>query len=186
MVKEGKEMQLVKLIQRVIDPYRDGLVLRETEDGFITNGHWAVKKELMEPSQYSSYVRGVIPLTVRSALEKMFKKDEEEEVERNVAFYDDFHYYAERIEVISRRKLRFYILDVPVLFRKVMVLKNYVDFIEALTNSMYGSEVKRRLYYVEILKKDGVKEWETYFVWYREDGGNDDVIAVCMGCACSD
>jgi len=190
MDKRLKGAGLVKFFQRAIDPYWNRLVLRETGDGFVTNRHWAVKKELMKPLQYQSYARGVIPVTVCGVLEEIFKKNEEEEVERNVAVYDEFEYYAVRTEVVNRKKLKFYVLDVPVLFRKVVVLKNYVDFIEALVSgSMQGSEVKRRrLYYVEVLKKDGVKEWEAYFVWYGKgkDGGDDVVVAVCTGCICSD
>jgi len=183
MVKEGREVQLMRLFERAIDPYGFGLVLMETEDGFITNEHWAVKKELMEPLQCQQYVRGVAPFKVHAILEEIFKKNEEKEVERNVAVYDNFLYYAVREEVVNHRRLAFYVLDIPVLFRKVVMLKNYADFIDAMIGGMQGNEVKRKLYYVGMLKKDGDEEVRPYFVWY---GKGDDVVAICMGRLCSD
>jgi len=180
MVKDGKGMQLMKLFKKAIDPYRFGLVLKETEDGFVTNEHWAVRKELMKSLQYQSYVAGVVPVKVCSILEEMFEKNEEEEVERNVAVYEDFEYFAVREEVVNHRRLAFYVLDVPVLFKKVVVLKDYADFIEVVVGSVQGNEVKRKLYYVGVLKKDGDEEVRPYFLWYR----GDDVVAICMGCLC--
>jgi hypothetical protein len=177
-----KDAGLMKLFQSAIDPYKYGLVLRETEDGFVSNGHWAIKKALLEPLQYHSYVKDVVSFTVSAELEELFRRNEEEEVERNVAVYEDFCYYAEREEVVGRRKLKFYILDVPVLFRKVMILKTYADFIEEVVSGVQGSEVKRKLYYVEKVKRNGNKEVRPYFVLYK----NGDVIAVYIGCICHD
>jgi hypothetical protein len=177
-----KDAVLMKLFQQAIDPYRKGLVLRETEDGFVSNGHWAIKKELLEPLQYSQYVGEVIPFTVRGVLEEIFEKKGGEEVEKNVAVYEGFQYYAERIEMVGGKKLKFYILDIPVLFKKVEALKNYIDFIEAVVSGVQGSEVKRKLYYVEVVKKNGNKEVRPYFVWYS----GDEVVAVYIGCICHD
>ncbi len=185
MVEEAK---LMRLFQGAIDPYRIGRVLKETEDGFITNGHWGVRKELLECFEYSQYIRGMVSSKVNDLLEGVFRKREGEEVERNVAIYDDFQWYAVRTEVINRRKLAFYVLDVDVLFKKVLVLKSYVDFIEALVSgSIRVGKVRRRVYYVEVLRKNGSRKVESYFVWYvKGSEGEDKVIAVCMGCICSE
>jgi hypothetical protein len=183
---ELKDQKLMKLFLRAIDPYGERLLLKETEDGFITNGHWAVKKELMEPFQYQSYVRGVLHATVHSVVEDILRKDEERAVEKNVAVYDDFEYYAVRTEVVNGRKLNFYVLDVPVLFKKVLALKKYVDFIDAAVGGISGGGFKRRLYYVEVLKKAGNKEVRPYFVWYQVNGEDNDVVAICTGYSGSD
>jgi hypothetical protein len=179
---ELKDPKLMKLFLRAIDPY-GGLKLWETEDGFITNEHWAVRKEFIEPLQYRSYVRGRKSEMMCNVLERILKGDEERNVERNVAVYNDFDYYAVRTRVVDGRKLLFYVLDIPVLFKKVLVLTKYVDFLEAIVSSMC-SEARRKLYYIEVLKGNGIKELEAYFVWYRVNEDNveeNDIVAVCAG-----
>jgi len=172
-------MQVMKLFQRAIDPY-GGLKLWETEDGFITNEHWAVRKELMELIQYQSYVRGKKSVMVRSVIEEILKKDEEGVVEKNIAVYDDFEYYAVRTEVVNGRKLDFYVLDISVLFKKVLALKKYMDFIDMIVGSALGG-FKRRLYYEEVLKRNANKEVRPYFMWYQLNGEDCDVVAICTG-----
>jgi hypothetical protein len=161
---EIKDPKLMKLFLRAIDPY-GGLKLWETEDGFITNEHWAVRKELMELVQYQGYVRGKKSVMVRSVIGEILKKDEEGAVEKNIAVYDSFEYYAVRTEVVNGRRLDFYVLDIPVLFQRVLALKKYMDFIDMLVGSVLGG-FKRRLYYEEVLKKNAKKEVRPYFMWY--------------------
>jgi hypothetical protein len=190
MGKRSDDAKLMKPFREVIDPCKCGKVLWETEDGFVTNGQWAIKKELLELFQFQSYVKGVTPFRVQWVLEEIFGKKGKEDVEKNVAVYEGFRYYVEREEIVGRRKLRFYILEklkfyivnVPVLFRKAMILKTYADFIEAVVGSVYSSEVKRKLYYVQKVKKNGNREVSPYFVWYK----NEDVVALCVGCICYD
>jgi hypothetical protein len=184
MGKGVKVEGLVKLFERVIDPYGEGLWLAETVDGFIGNGHWAVRKELLEPLRgyYEQYVKAKSSMSIKGIVENARRGYEEFGMDVDVVVYDGFDYYAVRtVEDWRKRKLKFYVLDIYELFRKVLLLKDYADFIEGVIGDSYvwrGYDLVRRVYYT---RWDEGRKVMVFFVWYWVKGGEEEVVALCTG-----
>jgi hypothetical protein len=184
MGKGAKVEELVKLFKRVIDPYGEGLWLAETVDEFIGNGHWAVRKELLESLRgfYEQYIKGKSSTSIKEIVENARRKYEGFGVDVDVVVYDGFDYYAVRtVEDWRKKKLKFYVLNICELFGKVLLLKDYADFIDSVIGDSYvwrGYDLVKRVYYT---RWDEGRKVVVFFVWYWVKEDEEDVVALCTG-----
>jgi hypothetical protein len=184
MGKGVKVEGLVKLFQKVIDPYGDGMWLAETVDGFIGNGHWAVRKDLLETLKgyYESHIKAKSSTSIKGIVESACRKYEDFGVDVDVVVYEGFDYYAVRtVEDWRKKKLNFYVLNICELFGKVLLLKDYADFIDNVIGDSYvwrGYNLVRRVYYT---RWDEGRKVIVFFVWYWVKGDKEEVVALCTG-----
>jgi hypothetical protein len=146
--------KLIKLFQKAKNPY-----IVETSDGYISNTYWAIKKEYLEPLKEVIKPETKIDAFLLQLLSNKFESD------KSIKKFVNFDYYAVRQEF----KVSFYVLDIPELFQKIEINKNYADFIEAVLteNGFYFNSGERRLYYDEVWR-------DAYFVWFKNN-----IIAIC-------
>jgi len=162
----------IKLFQQAIDPSLCDHDVYETNDGYITNGIWAVRKEFLKSIPYQEYLSSKrYYVNFLDYVKNLLKK--------SVKVYHDFDYYAVRTETfeifeITKTK-QIYILDIPELFKKVGITRAYADFIEGV---VYCS--LRKLYIIEFVGVLNKKLNEAYFVWL-DANDRTQINALCAG-----
>jgi hypothetical protein len=159
----------INLFKKAVEPFKRRYFLQETKDGFLFQGHWAIRKELLEGIPYQErLISKTSDIDCSDILQKEFEK--------SVKVYENFDYYAVRTETISNNKKgQIYILDIPELFKKIGILKAYADFIEGVV----GDSV-RKLYITEgVNELNNQKETRAYFVWFDAN----DRTKINAGCA---
>jgi hypothetical protein len=171
----AKKKILERLFIEAIDPCREGNELYETKDGYITNGFWAVKKELLEQNSlpYEKYLKAcVLNWTVTG------------EINDNIMKFDPEIYYCSNIRFAYKKvglngKIKVvYINNIKEAFNKVAILKEYADFLTTLCR-----KYRIDLYWLE--RK--VLEPRGYFVWCEErwcgekGGLQKEIAAICCG-----
>jgi len=148
-----------KLFLKAIDPWGKYPRLYETNDGFITNDNWAVKKEVFDRSNlpYRDYVINKLKnRTIRALYNEIV--DFRLEVFKDIQFS-----LPKRVRVEGKTKTVYY-FDSEEL-RGILVLKIYADFLCALCRSNPTL----------IITKDSLGKY-AYFAWYE-----DTLIALCAG-----
>jgi len=146
--------KLIKLFQKAKAPF-----IIETEDGYLSNTQWAIKKEYLELLKEIIKPKSKSDAFLLRVLMNKFESD------KSIKKIENFYYYA----IKQEGKSSFYVLDIPELFKKVEINKNYADFIEAILNinGFYHNSWKRILYLDTVWK-------DAYFVWFKNN-----IIAIC-------
>jgi len=149
-----------KLFLRSINPWSKYPRLYETEDEFITNNNWAVRKEILE--RYNLPYRDYV---INKWENRTIRALYNEIVDFRLGVPKDIQFSLTKKVRVDRKTKTVYYFDSDEI-RGILVLKIYADFLCALCRS------NPKLYMV----KD---EWRmrAYFVWFEEDN----LIALCAG-----
>jgi hypothetical protein len=164
----------IELFKKAIDRSLCDHDVYETNDGYITNGIWAVRKEFLRSIPYQEYLSPKYKsynINCLDYVKNLLKK--------SVKVYHDFDYYAVRTETFeifeTTKTKQIYILDIPELFKKVGISKVYADFIEGVVCCSL-----RKLYIIEFVDVLNKKANEAHFVWF-DANDRSQINAVCAG-----
>jgi hypothetical protein len=178
-----------KIGKRLFNKVVNGKPLLISEDGFLSNGYWAVRKELVEAildkdvnlsiaREVSSLVNLLIvePFTEQ---EWVLNKNVIERIERQFHFYDN-------VKLIETDKFYMLLDNIDENIKvKCGINKLYYDFIQRVVGSK-GLMKVYAIYWTIYLIYDGKKEnydqgCDVYFVWLPHHSNDlKDLLGACM------